>query len=73
MIKFFLFGALFIVSNNQLYLNNPSDFAEFSDIYFSWLGTMGSNLKTATGYVVLLEWMPDTNAQNVLPLLSDFG
>ncbi len=68
-IKFFLFGALFIVSNNDLYLNNPSDFEEFMTTYVHWIDAMYSNLLTATGYVVQLEWMPDTS-NLVIPIIS---
>lgn len=65
-IKFLLFGALFIVSNDNLYLNNPADFSQFSSTYITWLDLMYSNMKTATGYVIQLEWMPDTNVNELI-------
>ena len=68
-IKFLLFGALFAVSNNDLYLKDAADRAEFFSIYNSWSAELFSNAGSITSYIINLDWAPKTDA-NVMPALD---
>ena len=57
LLKFFFIGALFIISNNALYLSNPTDFVVFKEIYFQWIETLFDNISHITSYVVQAEWL----------------
>jgi hypothetical protein len=57
-IKFLLIGALFIVSNKNLYLSHQEDLNTFFDLYYSWLGTLYTHAMQISGYVVDVEWLP---------------
>jgi len=57
-LMFLIVGALFIISEKNLSLNNPENRTEFFKSYFSWLGNLGSNSKSVVGYVAKLEWLP---------------
>lgn len=60
-IKLLFLGALFIVSNYNLYLSNPIDRENFFNMYSSWLDHLFSQALDVTGYVVKFEWLPDIN------------
>lgn len=70
MIKFLLFGALFAVSNNDLYLKDAADRTEFFTIYNSWFAELFSNAGSITSYIINLDWAPKTEA-DVIPILAD--
>ncbi|MEK6895825.1 MAG: hypothetical protein AABX48_04875 [Nanoarchaeota archaeon] len=57
-VKFLFVGALFIVSNNHLYLSNPHDFEIFKQYYYVWLGNVFDYGKGITSYVVQSQWLP---------------
>lgn len=59
--KFLLIGALFIVSNQNLYLNNVDDRRNFYDLYYDWMNNLFGHAKQITGYVVNSEWLPKNN------------
>ena len=61
LIKFLFIGALFIINNYQLNLNNPEHFDTFQGLYYGWLEKIASYGLDLTGYVVQSEWLPDTN------------
>ena len=56
-LKFVFIGALFIISNNLLYLSNPADFATFKEIYLQWIETLFDNVSYITSYVVQANWL----------------
>lgn len=57
-VKFLFIGALFIISNQNLYLGVDEDREIFLDQYTSWFRNLFENLTEATGYVVNSEWLP---------------
>jgi len=62
LIKFLFVGALFIISNHQLYLSNQQQMDEFFDRYYNWLSLIFENAMEVSGYVVHSAWIPDQNA-----------
>ena len=58
-LMFFILGALFIISNNDLALSKNENFEEFKFLYLSWLDNIYDNLLTITGQAVELSWIPD--------------
>ena len=60
LIVFFILalGALFIISENNLYLSNISALERFTEIYTNWLDGVFSNIKNTTGYAINLNWSP---------------
>ena len=60
--KFMFIGALFLVSNNNLYLSVPQDRAVFFELLYSWTNELyGQGLQIA-GYVVNSEWLPENSS-----------
>ena len=55
---FFVFGALLIISNNNLALYKKENTPVFKGLYLSWLNNLFLNIKTLTGNVVSQEWFP---------------
>ena len=64
-IKLLLLGALFIISNNELYLSDSVDRADFYEQYFSWLNTIFSQSVDLTAYVIKFEWLPESSTYKV--------
>jgi hypothetical protein len=60
-ISFIMISALFIISNDNLHMQNASDRAIFGNSYYLWLGSLFDNMKAVTGYVVHANWLPVTN------------
>ena len=56
---FLLFGAFFIISENNIKLNNQESIKEFFDEYNEWLVKLTENTKTVSGYVLKMEWLPE--------------
>lgn len=61
LLKFLLLGALFIVSNQQLYLSHNTDRATFYDMYYNWLSNLFDKTAELTGYVINSEWLPQSS------------
>jgi len=57
---FFLIGAFFIISENNLHLSKQAELREFKLKYFNWLDNVFMNFKQVSGYVVKLDWLPDS-------------
>lgn len=57
---FLLLSALFIVSNNNLYLLKDADMALFYSSYINWLGGALRNVGSITGHAVNLRWLPSS-------------
>ena len=58
LILFLFFSAFFIISNENLQLHKKNEALEFGRQYYSWLGDMLGNVKSATAFVIKSEWMP---------------
>ena len=58
---FLLLSAFFIVSENDLKLNDSQKIKQFFSLYFNWFEKIGNNFSTITGEVVNLEWTPSKN------------
>jgi hypothetical protein len=56
---FFIVGALFIISNNNLAMYDQDNVVTFVDLYLTWLGDITDNFKSITGNVVELRWVPE--------------
>ena len=65
-LKFFLLGAFFIVSNNNLALSDSNKRAEFFLSYKVWLGEISENIVSATGHVIKLEWLPRNDDSRII-------
>ncbi len=57
-LKLLFLGALFIVSNHELYLKEAGDRNTFINMYSSWLDTLFTQGLEVTTYVVKFEWLP---------------
>jgi hypothetical protein len=55
---FFLLGAFFIISNNNLHVGNPEQFNSFMTQYYGWFFKIAENAGSVTGYMVNVDWMP---------------
>jgi hypothetical protein len=58
---FLLVGVFFIVSNNDLHLNETKDMQKFVSLFYSWLSGLFNNMKDITGYVIKANWLPQGN------------
>jgi len=56
---FFLVGAFFLISENNLQLQKEGNFQRFSGLYFSWISHIFDNGKSVAGYVVKMDWLPE--------------
>ena len=60
---FLLIGAFFIVSNENIKLNNSENVGLFFREYGSWIDDLFSNSQTVVGYVVKMGWLPDSESE----------
>lgn len=58
LVKVLFLGALFIISNQQLYLSDSNDFQEFTEDYGNWLSNIFDYGKEITGFVIRSNWLP---------------
>ena len=59
-VMFLFIGAFFIVSQEKLALKNKENLSTFYSSYIAWLDSIFNNAKTATGYIIKLEWLPNS-------------
>lgn len=57
-LTFFVLGALFIISNQNLALHDSEDFRVFRQEYYTWVSHLFNNGQGILGYVVKSEWLP---------------
>ena len=57
-VMFFCIGAFFIISQNNIYLNNSENTDKFISLYSSWLEKTFSNIGNLIGNVIKMEWLP---------------
>ena len=62
-LKLLFLGALFIVSNHELYLKDADDRGTFMNMYSSWLSVLFEQGIEVTSYVVKFEWLPINESQ----------
>jgi len=60
-IKLLFLGALFIISNHELYLSEINDREVFFNMYYDWIDGIFSQTLSVTAYVAKFEWLPETN------------
>ncbi|MCA9485577.1 MAG: hypothetical protein KC506_01905 [Nanoarchaeota archaeon] len=65
-IKFLFLGSLFIISNQNLYMNDSTDRHAFYTEFNSWLDTLFAHALQITGYVVDSEWLPKQGSDGPL-------
>ena len=58
LVKLFVLGALFIISNQNLHLLVQEERAVFFDSYTGWIGSLFDQTADVTGYIVKFEWLP---------------
>jgi hypothetical protein len=49
-------GAFLIISNQNIYINNPKSINLFIDGYFQWMLKIFDNSKKITSFVIKLDW-----------------
>ena len=60
----FTYFSFFAVFNSQkLDLKSPLGLADATKIYFSWLGSVFTNLKMLTANAIHLNWKPDNSTK----------
>ena len=59
LIFFLLLGVFFIISEQNIQLNNIDNIKLCFNFYFSWGSELTENGKTVSGYVVGMKWLPE--------------
>ena len=58
-VLFLLIGAFFIISNENIKLNSKENASYFFSLYKDWINKLINNGRTAAGYVVKMDWLPE--------------
>ena len=58
-ILFLLIGAFFIISEENIKLDSKENVYYFFDKYGQWFDRLIANGKTAVGYAIKMEWLPN--------------
>ncbi len=61
LLLFLFVGGLFIISNQNLKLNSQKNLDLFFTEYRVWLNDLVDNTKTVSGFLIKMEWLPETN------------
>jgi len=56
---FLLVGGFFIISNENIKINNKENLDVLIKLYGTWFDQLIDNSRTAVGYAVKMEWLPD--------------
>jgi len=56
---FFLIGAFFIISENNLALKQADNIDKFLGLYSTWLSHIFDNAKGISTYVIKMNWLPN--------------
>ena len=51
-------NAFFIISNNNLALENDENVAKFISIYISWIEKISGNITSISGNIAKQNWLP---------------
>jgi len=57
-------GGFLIARSNNLDLGDMGDIKILVKETFSWIGNIGSNIKSLVGLTVAQDWLPDANKTN---------
>ena len=57
-LMFFIIGALFVISNNNLVMYKQQNLEKFSELYVIWINQVYLNSQILAGEVVKLDWLP---------------
>lgn len=57
---FFSISALLIINNHNLALCKSENVQRFGELYVGWLDGIYQNAYSVTGYVVKMEWLPNS-------------
>ena len=63
-ILFLLIGAFFIISNEEIKMDNLENISKFFDLYGHWIDRSAGNSKNMLGFVVKMEWLPGEESPN---------
>jgi len=58
LVFFILLNAFFIISNNNLQINDAENLKEFLNLYFQWFSQIKNNFTEITGNVINQNWIP---------------
>lgn len=72
-VKILIFGALFIISNQNLHLADSVEREVFLDTYGAWITHLVGQGVDVTGYVVKFEWLPPKDSEELNRLVSGQG
>jgi len=64
-ILFFLIGAFFIISENNLALGKSGNVDKTIGLYYMWISHLFDNTLAMTGDVVRMNWLPEIRNINV--------
>ena len=56
---FLLIGAFFIISNEEIKLDNSENINIFFKEYAGWIDSLIGNGKTVSGYIIKMQWLPE--------------
>ena len=59
---FILMNGFFIISNNDLKMDNAENISKFILIYGEWIDRISNNLSTISGNVVKMDWTPQNSS-----------
>jgi len=63
LILFLFLGGFFIISNENIKLDNSENVSVFLKSYGEWLDSLTGNSKVVAGYVVKMDWLPDKSSE----------
>ena len=58
LLMFFIIGALFVISNNNLVMYKYENIEKFSEFYIEWINQIYINIQVLTGDTIDLKWLP---------------
>ncbi len=58
LVKLIFIGALLIIANHNLHLNNPIEREVFYSEFFGWFDNLYQSSLGIVGYVARSEWLP---------------
>ena len=62
---FLLTGAFFIIANENLRMSSSENIDSFVYGYVDWISGLLKNSNSLAGFLIKLEWLPDTGLDNV--------
>lgn len=62
LVKLLFLGALFIISNHNLHLNDHAEREVFLEMYYNWIDNLFDQGIQVTSYVVKFEWLPNNKS-----------